>query len=45
MVSPNNEFKCWHLQNFIKEKPYHPKALDVVFSGARGISQTIIQLV
>ena len=42
MVSPDKEFKCWHLQNFIKEIPYQPKALYVDFNGARGISQTII---
>ena len=31
--------------NFIKEKPYQPKAFGVVFNVARCINQTIIQLV
>ena len=32
-------------KNFIKEKPYQPKAFGVVFNVARWINQTIIQLV
>ena len=42
LISRNKEFKFWHLQNFIKEKPYQP---DVVFNGTRGINRTIIWLV
>ena len=34
-----------HLQNFIKEKPCHPKIFDIVFNRARGINRTIIPLV
>ena len=30
--------------NFIKEKPYQPKTLDIVFNGAREINRTIIRL-
>ena len=41
----NKEFKFWHLQNFIKEKPYQSKTSDIFFNGARGINQTIIRLV
>ena len=41
----NKEFKFWHLQNFIKEKPYQPKAFSIVFNGACGINQIIIWLV
>ena len=41
--SRNKEFKFWHLQNFIKEKPYQPKTFDIVFNGAREIKQTIIR--
>ena len=44
-ISQNKEFKFWHLQNFIKEKPYQPKNFDVVFNEARGINRTIIRLV
>ena len=39
LISRIKEFKFWHLQNFIKEKPYQPKTFDVVFSGARGINR------
>ena len=41
----NKEFKFWHLQNFIKEKPYQSKTSDIFFNGARGINQAIIWLV
>ena len=45
LISRNKEFKFWHLQNFIKEKPCQPKTFDVVFNKPRGINQTIIRLV
>ena len=44
LISRNKEFKFWHLQNFIKEKPYQPKTFDIVFHGERGITRTVIQL-
>ena len=34
-ISRNKECKFWHLQNFIKEKPYQPKTFNVVFNKAR----------
>ena len=44
-ISQNKEFKFWHLQIFIKEKPYQHKTFNVVFSRARGINRTISRLV
>ena len=44
-ISRNKEFKFWHLQKFIKEKPYQPKTFNVVFNGARRINKTTIGLV
>ena len=44
-ISRNKEFKFWHLQNFIKEKPYQPKTFDVIFTGVLAINWTIIRLV
>ena len=41
-ISQIKEFKFWHLQNFIKEKPCQPNAFGVVFNGVRGINRTII---
>ena len=41
-ISQIKEFKFWHLQNFIKEKPCQPNAFGVVFYGVRGINRTII---
>ena len=45
LISWNKEFKFWHLQNFINEKPCQPKTFDVVFNGAGGINWTVIRLV
>ena len=46
LISRNKEFKFWHLQDFVKEKPCEPNTFDVVFNEARGINhQTIIRLV
>ena len=45
LILRNKEFKFWHLQNFIKEKPCQPKTFDFVFNGARRINRTIIWLV
>ena len=42
-ISRNKEPKFWHLQNFIKEKPYQPKTFNVVFNGASRFNRTIIR--
>ena len=34
----NKEFKFWHLQNFIKEKPYKTETFNFVFNGACAIN-------
>ena len=31
-ISRNKEFQFWHLQNFIKEKPYQSKTFNFVFN-------------
>ena len=37
LISQNKEFKFWHLQNFINEKPCQPKIFDVVFNEHVGL--------
>ena len=39
-ISWNKEFKFWHLQNLIKEKPYQPKTFNIVFNRAGGFNRT-----
>ena len=45
LISRNEEFKFWHLQNFIKVKPCQPKTFDVLVNRARGFNRIIIRLV
>ena len=42
LISWNKEFKFWHLQNFINEKPCQPKTFDVVLMEQVGSTEQLL---